>query len=1305
MAILCSFFCGISTIYALPTASIELSAASPTVPADGVSSVAITAILLDSTGMPSTGNATFTTNIGQFPNKSQTSGVMTIPSNGIIVISLTAGINPGVATITCIADNGIKSVPIEVEFTPTGSILLTALPQWIPSDGVSSSVITAVISNTDGTFVANDTDVTFSTTSGTFSNGLMNITVQVKNGLGSVGVSLIASNTPGVAQITCTANSMTQHITVSMGVGSIELTASPTSIPADGSSSTIKAVVLNSQNLPVPNGTAVTFTILSESPSDVYFSNGLKEITIGTATQTTEAGTVITSLIAGTKSGTAKVRASSNGVTQTVSVSIGLSSIAAINLKADPTSIPADGNSSTTITATCVDITGYLFNQDGKVIKFTTTLGTFSNNKTEIEVITEAASPITGMTVVTLIAGTKSGIALVMCETDGVKQSTNVRIGTTVSSITLSANPTSLPADGISSSTITAILKDITGVPIDQSGLEVKFTTTNGTFSNNETEITVTTATSGTVVVSLIAGKESGIALIVCESGGVKQSTNVTIGSSATIAAITLSANPTSLPADGISSSTITAILKDITGTPITQSGIPVTFKTTLGHFSNGTKTITVITANTGTATGAVVVSLISDTTSGTAVITCESGGVIQTTTVNIGSANTEVASIILTAAPSSFPASDTTLFSTITATLYNTKGEPVPSGVTVSFATNLGFFSTKDQTVVGYTNSSGVVVVQVFSGGSVGTAQISASAGGINRYVFVSFTGSGLTADIVLTASSLTINSDKTSYSTISASLYDMKGQPVISGTAVNFTTSLGYFSNRLKEITIYTNSSGVASVALYSGSTVGTAQVSASSNGVMRYINIGFTGPGPAVDIVLSASLYSISSDKLSYSTISATVYDYDGNVVNSGVTVEFTTTLGYFSNSLKTITAFTNIYGIATAYLYSGSFVGIAQISASSNGVTRYTYVNFTGPGPTANIEVGSASTWIPADGYSKTIVAAKLTDSAGNAVSAGTSLIFMTTQGVFSNGKTTLISATPDATGIINVYLTSGREVGIAVVTCSSGSITGATTVSMAKLEFETEPNNDKEHADAICFGNVYLSQLFSPYEEDWYAFTITNSSRISINFLTTAIPKIAGDCKESTTVGTYRVDIRDRDNNILMSYQNIDCSLDNGIWETGVVPAGSYYIVVYCPRLPDNGHYLSSQYYLAVFNELYGPCDGKNKLVNSASLSQDAADYQLHIPIINSTAFVWVDLLYDPIPEIGLLFRLINYGEIENLDAYSSCNMSTLFKVEEKFILHIPQMTFNGVSYQVDLNYVPTTDGKIWFALSGVWLNK
>ena len=1406
MAVLFIAFCGIDAVFASSTASIQLSVASPTVPANGVSSVAITAILLDNTGMPSTGSAKFSTDTGKFPNGLQTSDVYTIPSNGIIVVSLTAGMSLGLATITCTSDNGITSTPVTVTFTATGSITLIASPEWIPSDGASSSTITAVIHDTDSNPVADGTDVTFSTTSGSFSNGLKTITVQVSGGAGFVSVSLIASNTPGIAQITCISNYISQNVVVSMGVGSIELTASPTSIPADGSSSTIKAVVMNSQNLPVPNGTAVTFTILNGSPSDVTFSNGEITITLGTTTvDGTLSGVVITSLISGTTSGTARVQALSNGVTQTVSISIGLLPIAAINLKADPTSIPADDSSSSTITATCVDVTGNLFNQNGTVLKFTTSIGKFSNGQKQVEVISKVQDPVTGQVVVSLIAGTESGIALVVCESGGVKQSTNVRIGTTIAAISLAANPTSIQADGISSSTITALLKDISGDPVSQSGIKVKFTTTMGTFSNGDDEITMTTSNTGTVVVSLIAGTTSGIALIVCESGGVTQSTNVTIGSSASVASITLTANPTSLPADGTSSSTITALLKDVSGNPVSQSGIPVVFKTTFGHFSNGTKSITVTTSSTGggsvvvslisdttsgtamitcesggviqstnitigssasvssitltanptslpadgtssstitallkdvsgnpvsqsgipvvfkttlgrfsngtksiTVTtsgtgGSVVVSLISDTTSGTAVVTCESGGVIQATTVNIGSSNTQVGSITLSASPSSFSASDATLSSKITATIYTANGDPVSSGVTVTFATNLGFFSNNQQSVIGYTNASGVAEAQLYSGGSVGTAQVSASAGGINRYVYVSFTGSGLTADIVMTASSVEIPADSTSSSIITAILYDINGKTVLSGTAVKLTTTLGYFSNKLKEITIYTNSSGVATVAIFSEQ-AGTAQINASANGVTRYINIRFTGSGPVVDIVLSVWPPSIPSDMLSSSMITASLYDNNENRVASGVAVEFSTTLGCFSNSLKKITAYTSTDGTTSAYLYSCSFAGIAQITVSSNNVTRYIYVELTGPGPTASITMGSSSSWVPADGYSKVTIAAKITDSAGNAVAAGTSMIFMTTLGTFSNGKTSLITATPDATGTVSISLTAERNIGIAVVTCSSGSITGSVSVTMTKLEFETEPNNDMEHADAICFGNVYMSQLFSPYEEDWYNFTIKEPQRISINFLTTAIPEIAGDCKDSTTVGTYRVDIRDRDNNILMSYQNIDCSLDNGIWETGVVPAGTYYIVVYCPRLPDNGHYLSTRYYMAVFNELYRPCDGSDRLVNSASLSQDASAFNLHIPIIGSTSYFWVDLEYDPVPEIGLVFRLKNYGDIEDLDSYRSCNMATLFKGENNYILHIPNVMYNGVSYQTDLAYVPTTDGKIWFSISGIWLN-
>ena len=43
-------------------------------------------------------------------------------------------------------------------------------------------------------------------------------------------------------------------------------------------------------------------------------------------------------------------------------------------------------------------------------------------------------------------------------------------------------------------------------------------------------------------------------------------------------------------------------------------------------------------------------------------------------------------------------------------------------------------------------------------------------------------------------------------------------------------------------------------------------------------------------------------------------------------------------------------------------------------------------------------------------------------------------------------------------------------------------------------------------------------------------------------------------------------------------------------------------------------------------------------------------------------------------------------------------------MDSNYILHIPELIFNGISYRVDLTYVPTTDGLIWFMLSGIWAN-
>lgn len=96
-------------------------------------------------------------------------------------------------------------------------------------------------------------------------------------------------------------------------------------------------------------------------------------------------------------------------------------------------------------------------------------------------------------------------------------------VGTTAS-ITLAASPDTIPANGASSSAITATLTNSTGSPV-ATGTTVTFATTLGTMSGY---VVRTPDNTGTVIVSLIAGTIPGTAQITCSSRGVTQSTYVT---------------------------------------------------------------------------------------------------------------------------------------------------------------------------------------------------------------------------------------------------------------------------------------------------------------------------------------------------------------------------------------------------------------------------------------------------------------------------------------------------------------------------------------------------------------------------------------------------------------------------------------------------------------------------------------------------------------------------------------------------------------------------------------------------------
>ncbi|MBF0573773.1 MAG: hypothetical protein HQK69_08440, partial [Desulfamplus sp.] len=128
---------------------------------------------------------------------------------------------------------------------------------------------------------------------------------------------------------------------------------------------------------------------------------------------------------------------------------------------------------------------------------------------------------------------------------------------------------------------------------------------------------------SGTVTVSLISPTQPGIAEVACESSGVTQLVQVNFSKAASI---TLSSNIESIPADGIKSIELTAVVTEANGVPVVQNTM-ITFTTTAGVFSNGQKTYKVATID---GSGSVKVSLISPTTPAIAEVVCSANGVTQ---------------------------------------------------------------------------------------------------------------------------------------------------------------------------------------------------------------------------------------------------------------------------------------------------------------------------------------------------------------------------------------------------------------------------------------------------------------------------------------------------------------------------------------------------------------------------------------------------------------------------------------------------------------------------------------------------
>ncbi|MFH1102230.1 MAG: invasin domain 3-containing protein, partial [Pseudomonadota bacterium] len=271
------------------------------------------------------------------------------------------------------------------------------------------------------------TSVTFTTSRGMFTNGLQAVTVGTTDTTGTVKVYLYAplKTNPGNANVTCASNDVTRMVVVEITLygppgetAKIVLTASPTSIPADGATpSTITAALTDGNEEPVNIGTSATLTT-----DKGIFQNGAQRFTDVTKDIS---GKIIAYLTAPkeTKAGPANITCTSNGVVAQTTVTVG-GKAASIKLAADDTIIKNDGLEKSVITATVLDYDAKPVTPGTEVL-FSARMGEFSNGELSQSALTDS----TGAASVTWSApGTPPGVYQIRGSAEGISATVGITV-------------------------------------------------------------------------------------------------------------------------------------------------------------------------------------------------------------------------------------------------------------------------------------------------------------------------------------------------------------------------------------------------------------------------------------------------------------------------------------------------------------------------------------------------------------------------------------------------------------------------------------------------------------------------------------------------------------------------------------------------------------------------------------------------------------------------------------------------------------------------------------------------------------
>jgi len=741
-----------------------------------------------------------------------------------------------VGPVASVADETVRvtvkvgEISQDIQLLFTGiSFKMEANPTVIVADGQSQSVITATLKESVSRIGISDAEIRFGSNLGTIPSSA------TTDDQGRVLVHLISGQQIGLDQVVgfygnLLSDTVIVQYTTSIPPSIQSVSASPQTILANGTAqSVISAKVVNSNGSAV-SGTPVSFiatygTIESQALTN---SNGIASVVLTSVASTVDIEATVTARISGSSAKTVPV--TFQGIS--------------LDLTANPVSILADGRSLSTIRATLKKTSNQVA-IPGESVYFGATLGYIPS---------QSVTNQQGVAQVSLQSGTQKGTAKITVHYGNlIQDSTNVIFTESIPTyINVSATPKVIPADNQSQSTIKAIVSDANLNPVPD-GTLVTFDIVEGAGS-----IEAQKTTSNGVASSLLTSSSTpDTAKVLVKVGELVSDTVEVIYNIGEVTRVDLNADPTSIPADGVTTSKIRAYVTDILGNP--ASNVAVQFTASIGNIASSRRT---------DENGIAEVEF-SSTQIGLSDIT----GIVRLSSSETVTGNTTVdvlpgsaLSITLSYAPSYLYVRDCGKNQTVSvfADVRDEKNNPVEDGTYVQFAIfaspGFGDYISTNEPVP---TVGGIAQVTYNSGTRAGTARIQAQVTdrdgnpvepavlNISTEIVV-YSGPPYIENVNDASSShLTITTARENIwswldtTLVSILVGDKYNNPVQENTAVYLTTSGGVVTTQT-----FTDSNGVANVLLESGNPLPVI------NRYYNYIglqdpNTGGIIPGPIPDM----------------------------------------------------------------------------------------------------------------------------------------------------------------------------------------------------------------------------------------------------------------------------------------------------------------------------------------------------------------------------------------------------------------------------------------------------------------------